>query len=162
MKQNKIKSQGMRIMAGTLSIVLLGTMIASPIPAHAAETAGGKEEVVYVMTDAEGNVESVNVVNIFGKGEVTDYGDYSSVKMLTSTEPITQDGDKITFSTQKEKVYYQGTLENAQIPWKIDINYKLDGREVSPEELAGQSGALEIHVLSPENIPAATADRVLR
>lgn len=154
MKQNKITSQRMRVMAGTLTIVLLGTTIVSPIPVHAAEAIGGKEEVVYVMTDAEGNVESVNVVNIFGKGEVTDYGDYSSVKMLTSTEPIVQDGDKITFSTQKEKVYYQGTLENAQIPWKIDINYKLDGREVSPEELAGQSGALEIHILITENTSA--------
>lgn len=154
MKQNKITSQGMRVMAGTLTIVLLGTTIVSPIPAHAAETAGGKEEVVYVMTDAEGNVESVNVVNIFGKGDVTDYGDYSSVKMLTSTEPITQAGDKITFSTQKEKVYYQGTLENAQIPWNIDIIYKLDGKEVSPEELAGQSGTLEIRILITENTAA--------
>lgn len=154
MKQNKITSQGMRIMAGTLTIVLLGTTIVSPIPVHAAETAGGKEEVIYVMTDAEGKVESVNVVNIFGKGDVTDYGDYSSVKMLTSTEPITQAGDKITFSTQKEKVYYQGTLENAQIPWNIDITYKLDGKEVSPEKLAGQSGTLEIRILITENTAA--------
>lgn len=74
-----------------------------------------KEEVVYIMTDAKGGVNSVNVVNIFGKGSITDYGNYSAVKMLTSTEPINKDGDKIIFSTDEDRVYYQGTLDNAQI-----------------------------------------------
>ena len=143
-----------QILAGVLTIVVTATTIATPMQVSAAESTGGKEEVIYVMTDAEGNVENVNVVNIFGKGDVTDYGDYSSVKMLTSTESITQDGDKITFSTGKDKVYYQGTLEDAQIPWNIEITYTLDGKEVSPEELAGQSGALKIHILITENSKA--------
>ena len=93
-----------------LALILVGTIVSetvmsSGVTAYAAST-GEKEEVVYVMTDAKGDVESVNVVNIFGKGDVTDYGNYSSVKMLNSTEPITQDGDKITFTSDKEKVYY--------------------------------------------------------
>ena len=145
-----------QILAGVLTIVVTATTLATPLQVSAAESTGGKEEVIYVMTDAEGNVENVNVVNIFGKGDVTDYGDYSNVKMLTSTESITQDGDKITFSTEKDKVYYQGTLENAQIPWNIEITYTLDGKEISPEELAGQSGALKIHILVTENTKAAS------
>lgn len=143
-----------QILAGVLTVVVTATTVATPLQVSAAESAGGKEEVIYVMTDAEGNVQNVNVVNIFGKGDVTDYGDYSSVKMLTSTEPIAQDGDKITFTTEKDKVYYQGTLENAQIPWNIEIVYTLDGKEISPEELAGQSGALKIHILVTENTKA--------
>jgi len=110
-----------------------------------------KEEVVYIMTDANGNVSSVNVVNIFGAGDVTDYGEYSLVKMMTSNQPISQSGDVITFSTAEERVYYQGTLENAQIPWNISINYYLDGNKLSPEELAGQSGKLEIKISITEN-----------
>lgn len=110
-----------------------------------------KEEVVYIMLDAEGNVDSVNVVNIFGKGEITDYGDYSRVKMLTSTNPISQDGDKITFVSDQDRLYYQGTLDNTQIPWAISIEYTLDGKKITPEELAGQSGTLEIHVKITEN-----------
>ena len=153
MKYRELKYKK-QILAGVLTIVVTATTVAAPLQASAAESTGGKEEVVYVMTDAEGNVENVNVVNIFGKGDVTDYGDYSSVKMLTSTEPITQDGDKITFTTEKDKVYYQGTLENAQIPWNIEITYTLDGKEISPEELAGQSGALKIHILVTENTKA--------
>ena len=141
-------------MTGVLCIVVAGTTLLTSLPVQAAGE-NSKEEVIYVMTDAEGNIENVNVVNIFGKGEVTDYGDYSSVKMLTSTEPISQDGDKITFTTEKDKVYYQGTLEDAEIPWKIAITYTLDGRQVTPEELAGASGALEIHIEITENEQAA-------
>ncbi len=110
-----------------------------------------KEEVVYIMTDAKGGVNSVNVVNIFGKGSITDYGNYSAVKMLTSTEPINKDGDKIIFSTDEDRVYYQGTLDNAQIPWNIDISYKLDGKDISPDDLAGKSGAVEIHISITKN-----------
>ena len=153
MKYRELKYKK-QILAGVLTIVVTATTVATPLQVSAAESTGGKEEVVYVMTDAQGNVENVNVVNIFGKGDVTDYGDYSSVKMLTSTEPITQNGDKITFTTGKEKVYYQGTLENAQIPWNIGITYTLDGKEISPEELAGQSGTLKIHILITENTKA--------
>lgn len=110
-----------------------------------------KEEVVYIMTDAKGGVNSVNVVNIFGKGSITDYGNYSAVKMLTSTEPINKDGDKIIFSTDEDRVYYQGTLDNAKIPWNIDISYKLDGKDISPDDLAGKSGAVEIHISITKN-----------
>ena len=121
-------------------------------PVYAAETSDcAKEEVIYIMTDAAGGVKSVEAVNIFGKGEVTDYGDYSEVKMLNSTDAIEQSGDKVSFNADQDKIYYQGTMENAQIPWNIKITYKMDGKEVAPEDLAGASGALTIHVAITEN-----------
>lgn len=155
MKNRKI-THSKQILTGFLTIAIAGTAVATPLQVSATEATNGKEEVVYVMMDAEGNVDNVNVVNIFGKGDVTDYGDYSSVKMLTSTEAIAQEGDQIHFTTQKDKVYYQGTLEDAQIPWKVAITYKLDGKKISPEELAGKSGALRIHILITENRKADT------
>lgn len=140
-----------KILATVLTVSLIGSNIAaSGIQVYAA-TPFEKEEVVYIMTDANGSVNSVNVVNIFGKGEVTDYGNYSSVKMLTSTAPIQQDGDTVTFSTNQDKVYYQGTMENTQIPWNIRITYTLNGKETAPDQLSGQSGALEIHINITEN-----------
>lgn len=139
-----------RILAGTMAAVMAaGAPATSVLAADVINT--DKEEVVYVMADASGTVDSVQVVNIFGKGDVTDYGNYSDVKMLTSTADITQDGDKVTFSTDEDKVYYQGTLDNAQIPWNIKITYTLDGKSVTPEELAGASGALGIHISISEN-----------
>ena len=78
--------------------------------AEAAEVSA-KEEVVYASLDAAGNTEGIYVVNIWSGGTVTDYGDYTTVKMLTTNEDITQDGDEITFTTEEDRVYYQGDLD---------------------------------------------------
>lgn len=140
-----------RILSSTLAFTIVLGSVSLPNACAYAKTASEKEEVVYIMTNQTGSVDSVNVVNIFGKGDVTDYGNYSSVKMLTSTAPISQDGDTVSFSSDADRVYYQGTLENAQIPWNIDISYTLDGKEISPDELAGKSGALEIRIKITDN-----------
>lgn len=118
-----------RVLAGTLAVTIVTVSVGmSGVNVYAANSnESQKEEVIYINTDASGDVESVNAVNIFGKGSVTDYGDYSSVKMLNSTEPITLTGDKVTFTTKKDKVYYQGTMNDIEIPWNIKFTYKLDG-----------------------------------
>lgn len=135
-------------------VLLTGVFTAgSVIPVNAAEVNDkAKEEVVYINTDAKGDVNDVNVVNIYGSGDVTDYGNYTAVKMLNTTDAITQDGDEVVFTTDADKAYYQGTMpENTQIPWDITITYTLDGKEIQPEELAGKSGALTIHVQVEKN-----------
>lgn len=142
-----------KLIAGILACtVIISNVLLSVNTAYAAAISNNeKEEVVYIMLDANGKTDSVNVVNIFGKGDVTDYGDYSFVKMLTETTPISQSGDQITFTSDKDKIYYQGTLENAKIPWNIAIEYALDEKKVTADELAGASGALEIRIQITEN-----------
>lgn len=132
-------------------VIALCTVLSCVVSASAQANSTEKEEVIYVCTDAEGKVESVNAVNIFAGGEVTDYGDYSAVKMLTTNDKISQSGDEISFSTKDEKVYYQGTMENAEIPWNISIEYFLDGEKISAKDLAGKSGILEIKFKVTEN-----------
>ena len=122
------------------------------LPVHAEEVSSEKQEVIYIMTDSTGKVRDVEAVNIFKGGNITDYGDYTDVRMLNTTDAITQDNDKITFSSSADKVYYQGTLaSNTSIPWNIAIRYELDGKEVSPEKLAGKSGKLKIHFTISKN-----------
>ena len=130
--------------------IVMATGAAVPVSAS-DKSANGKEEVVYIKTDAGGNVDNIDVVNIFSGGNVTDYGNYSSVKMLTTTDKINQDGDKITFKSSADKVYYQGTLKSKEIPWDISIKYYLDGSEVKPSKLAGKSGELEIKISITQN-----------
>lgn len=138
-----------KITAAALSVLLLGSVA---VPAFAEEAASSeKEEVIYVMTDAAGQVTDVEAVNIFAGGDITDYGDYSAVKILNTTDAITQDGSRITFSSSADKVYYQGTMKDTAIPWNISIRYFLDGKEYSAEEIAGKSGALEIHFSVSKN-----------
>lgn len=133
-----------------LSLTIL-MAVSTSVPVSAAEQTSSKEEVVYIMTGADGTVDNINIVNIFQGGSITDYGDYSSVKMLTTTDKINQAGDKITFSSSAEKVYYQGTLSGKEIPWNISIRYFLDNQEYSAEEIAGKSGALEIKIAITRN-----------
>lgn len=61
--------------------------------------------------------------------------------MLNTTDKIKQNGDKITFSSDKEKVYYQGTMEDTEIPWNIDITYTLDGKRSHRKSLPENQGA---------------------
>lgn len=136
-------------MVVTMSALMSGSFI---IPAFAEETSGSsKEEVIYVMSDASGKITDMEAVNIFAGGNITDYGDYSSVKMLNTTDSITQNGDKITFSSDADKVYYQGTMKEKNLPWNISIRYFLDGKEYSAKDIAGKSGALEIRFSVSKN-----------
>lgn len=140
------------IAMGLACSVMLGSFPSAT--AFAAESSeDGKEEVVYIMTDANGETDSVNVVNIWSGGEVTDYGAYTEVKMLTTTDEINQTGDEITFDSDSDKVYYQGTMDadKTELPWNIDITYTLDGEELEPDALSGAKGALTIGIKITEN-----------
>lgn len=141
-----------------LIIGLTGVMVGNAIiPIAASENTTAKEEVVYITAKEDGNVENINVVNIFEGGNVTDYGNYSSVKMLTTTDEIKQKNDAITFHSSADKVYYQGTLENAEIPWNISLRYFLNGKEYSADEIAGKSGELKIVIKITKNSSCQTS-----
>ncbi len=134
-----------KIISAILAVSLLFT---TAIPVCAAE----KEEVVYVTANSDGSIKGIYVVNSFEGGEITDYGEYSEVKLMNIDGTITQNGNEISFvSPDNEKVYYQGTMTGAEIPWAISIRYFLDGEELSVDEIAGKSGALEIKISITEN-----------
>ena len=144
----------MNIIKKSLAVVLSGVLLmGTAAPAFACETdvSSEKEEVIYVNLDAGGGVKEVYAVNIFSGGSVTDYGEYSSVKMLNTSDPISYSGDRVTFSTQADKAYYQGTLTSTQIPWEISIKYFMDGKEYTADEIAGKSGKLRIEFSVEEN-----------
>lgn len=128
--------------------VLLGFTV---VPAFAETAPSAKEEVIYAMADASGKVTDAEAVNIFAGGDIVDYGDYSAVKPLNTNDTITQNGDQIAFSSTADKVYYQGTMKNAALPWNISIRYYLDGKEYAPQDVAGKSGALEIRFSVTKN-----------
>ncbi|KUO62900.1 MAG: hypothetical protein APF84_13130 [Gracilibacter sp. BRH_c7a] len=130
----------------TFFVLLTILLVGSAVPAYAADTPTRKEEVVYGILNLQGDVENVYVVNIFNGGKITDYGNYTEIRNLTTSEKLNQNGDLITIDTAADKLYYQGTLESKELPWKIAIQYKLDGKEISGAKLAGQSGALQIAI----------------
>ncbi len=135
-----------KIISLVLSVLIM-TSIALPVSAESSD----KEEVIYIMTNANGSVNGVYAVNIFNSGNVTDYGEYDNVKMLNTSDKISVDGDKITFSTNSDKAYMQGNLTDVEIPWVISIKYFLNGVEMTADKIAGKSGDLEIRFSVDKN-----------
>jgi len=130
----------------SLFISALLLLSAVSVPALAAAEPTRKEEVVYGLLSADGGVEKIIVVNIFNEGKLLDYGNYSEIKNLSSTEKIKQTGDVISAAASAKRLYYQGTLKSKELPWDIKIGYALDGKAVTASELAGKEGALEIAI----------------
>jgi putative membrane protein len=148
-------------MKKTLSLILalvLALGLATSALAQGAATVSSSEEVIYAVLSADGTPErayGVTAVNVTKAGTLTRRGSFSAVKNLTDTAPLTYSGDKLTGEVQEGRFYYQGDLKSAQLPWTVDITYKLDGKDISPQALGGKSGALEIHITTAGNAAVA-------
>lgn len=107
-----------------------------------------KEETVYFITDASGNVDktivSDHLYNRGGKDTIEDVSSLSDIENVKGDEEFSQDGDKLQWKADGNDIYYQGTT-NAEAPVSQKVTYYLDGKEISPEDLAGKSGKVTIH-----------------
>ena len=154
---------------GALALALCFALSLIAVPAAAADApaATGAEEVIYAKLDAAGEpLSAYAVVALNGDaGEsVTHYGAYTAVENLTDTSALTYEDGAVTATIPEGgRLYYQGTLESFELPWDIAIGYELDGRSISPAELGGQSGALEMSLsVKPNgNAPGAFADEMM-
>ncbi len=162
MKLKTFKSISAVFLSAVLLCASAGVLSASPgtqtrsaaASEQGAATVRDKNEVIYATLDAEGGVSAVYAVNHFeleGGGSATDHGDYASVLNLTDTSPLARDGDTVTFDTAESNFYYQGNMVSAELPWSFELAYLLDGARMSPNELGGKSGRLEIHIKSARN-----------
>lgn len=124
---------------------------------YPAETGqiSSKDEVVYARLSATGKQEEIYVVNILDiakAGTISDHGLYSSLKNLTDLSPVEQqDDDTVVFTAPEGKFYYQGTTDEENLPWDISISYWLDEKEITPEELAGKEGQVQIRISTSAN-----------
>ena len=125
-----------------ISLALSAALLGSSLTAFA----DGKEEVIYGVLNAQGQVDGLYAVNIFESGDVVDYGDYSAVHPLNTEDEITYENGEVRFHTDAQRVYYQGNLNTRDLPWLFRLTYRLDGQEIAAEELAGKSGHVEIEL----------------
>ena len=106
-----------------------------------------KDESVYLISDANGNVNKTIVVdhlkNKDKKDTLEDASNLSDIENVKGKEKFTQSGDKLTWQAGGKDVYYQGTATE-EPPVTQKVTYYLDGKEISPEDLAGKSGKVKI------------------
>ncbi|SES12319.1 hypothetical protein [Salipaludibacillus aurantiacus] len=160
-----------------VSLMLAASLLALPLysgsanenePAHsaapeaedgpAADSTGqadSKEEVVYGTLNSDGSLNELYVVNMLQvtePGLLIDYGDYESVKNLTDLTDIELTDDAVQIEASEEGMfYYQGNMQEAELPWDIEMSYLLDGEAVTPDELAGENGHLELSINTTAN-----------
>lgn len=107
-----------------------------------------KDETVYVLTGADGAVQKIIVSdwiqNASGSALLSDRSELSDIENVKGDESFAngEDGSKI-WDAQGNDVYYQGCADK-ELPIGLTVTYKLDGKTMSAEEIAGKSGRVTI------------------
>lgn len=107
-----------------------------------------KDETVYVLTGSDGSVQKVIVSdwirNALESDTLADKSEINDVTNVKGNESYTVlDEDIKIWDAQGNDIYYQGSIEK-EMPVEMTITYKLDGKTISPQELAGKSGKITI------------------
>ncbi|SDI90931.1 YhgE/Pip domain-containing protein [Natribacillus halophilus] len=144
-----------------LKFVMVGAFLMfAALPATTAssnEDSGeysSKDETVYGNLETDGTLQGMYVVNTFHvteAGEFVDHGDYVGIRNLTNLADMERAEDTVHFQAEEGEFYYQGEMDDEELPWDINVTYLLDGEEVAPDDLAGEDGSLEIQIATSAN-----------
>ena len=113
-----------------------------------SESEVDKEETVYLLSDASGNVEQTIVMdhlyNTNKDATIQDKTNLTDITNVKGKETFEQSGDKIIWQADGKDIYYRGS-QSQEAPVAQKVTYYLDDKEITPEELAGKSGRVTIH-----------------
>lgn len=122
-----------------------------------------KKETVYVNLDEYGKVSKVNIYSKWLTNEakqLVDNTKYITLENLTNREKYNKSGDTFIWNSSGEKYFtYTGEVGEEyydMIPWTFDISYKVNGVEVTANELLGAKGLIKITIDIKSNKKANT------
>ena len=107
-----------------------------------------KVEVVYVTSDAYGEIKNIEVETTLKAkedGELKDVNVLNNVINTSGDEDHDVEDDALVFENHGSDITYKGNI-NKDLPVNVKLTYYLDGKEVMVEELAHKSGHLKIVV----------------
>lgn len=160
----EFKKHTPKILSAFLSLVLIFSLVATTAYTAGAESnavnskqssSSGKdsgklfkEESVYIIADAEGNPDKVIVSDWIKNPDkldtINDKSTLSDIKNVKGDETYKLNSDNMyVWNAKGNDIYYQGTSD-ADLPVDLRVSYILDGRAVSPDEIAGKSGKVTI------------------
>ena len=163
MKKNRILSLvlAIAVAAGATGVTAFALTSASPAPqadeAAAAPSVGdldtasaqglSKDETVYVISAPDGSVQKVIVTdqikNPDGLSAISDESALTDIETVKGDASYTASGSSLQWDTAGGDVSYRGNLEK-DLPVTMKVTYTLDGKEIAPDALAGQSGRVTI------------------
>ena len=108
-----------------------------------------KAETVYVNLDNNGKTQSVSVTDWLhtDKAEVAaaDRSDLKDITDIKGNMTPVRNGNELVWHMPTTDLYYRGTSDK-KAPVEFDITYKLDGKKIAADAIAGKSGKVEIQV----------------
>lgn len=110
------------------------------------DTGFSKEESVYVKADASGNVKKTTVSEWLKnpeKGTISDTSELKDIKNVKGDETFETGNNNVSWKSEGNDIYYQGTIDK-ELPVDVKVSYKLDGKSISPKDLKGKNGKVEI------------------
>ena len=145
------------LLTGSFAIPVMGSAYkdenpgsSNGAPVSLGSVSDGPEEVIYGRLDNRGRPRSAYAVvelSVAAPGKISHHGQYTEVENLTDTSPIEYSNGTVTLEAERAGLYYyQGKLRKALMPWDIEITYKLNGKELDPDDLSGASGELEVDI----------------
>jgi len=107
-----------------------------------------KDETVYVLAHADGTVQKIIVSdwvkNTRGDSALDDVTELTGIENVKGDETCTLGGDRsCVWDTRGNDIYYQGSIDK-ELPVSVTVSYTLDGRPITPAELAGKSGSVTV------------------
>lgn len=162
----RFSAAGRRALAAATAAALLvpSALAAEPIGNGVAPVC---DEAYYATLDYYGNLTEGSVVKSYtlnGATTLEDHGVYDAVNNLTDgTEPAQRDGT-VTFDFGNDApshFYFEGKTAAPfeALPWTLSIHYTLNGVPTKAEDLAGETGVVEITV---DAIPNPNASEYAR
>lgn len=102
-----------------------------------------KDETVYVLAGADGSVKKIIVSdwikNSLNSDTIDDQSGLTDVENVKGDETYTLNGENMKiWDAQGNDIYYRGNITK-DLPVNLKLNYILDGKAISPDELAGKS-----------------------
>lgn len=115
-----------------------------------------KDETVYVLCDAKGDVNKVIVSDWLQNGteskSITDKTELNDVEVVKGNATYKMNDENMTvWDSDGGDIYYQGTSDKV-LPVDLSVSYKLNGKSVSIDDLVGKSGSVTIRFDYDNNV----------
>ena len=137
-----VKKIGCMILSGVLGISMMPVSIYAK-DEHPTE----KNETIFTVLNGDGSVDSTIVSSWIhdedGIQNIQEDLNLQNVENVKTDEEPDVQGQTYTWNAKGNDVYYQGTSQQ-KLPVQISIEYRLDGKEISAEDLKNQSGHLQV------------------
>lgn len=135
-----MKKMGTILISSTLLFSMLAYSSA-PVLAYT------KEESVYSKLDNNGIAYQTIVSNHLKNTEkselLKDISDLMNIENVSGDQEYEEDNGRLIWKAEGEDIYYQGNSKK-ELPIECKISYKLDGQEISKEDIIGKSGLAKV------------------